>query len=295
MKKLFILFSMLLACLPLCAQRVTVVSDECPLAGRDVAGYFPQLSPDGNLLLYSPTEATSLTLLNLKTGDEKIIASEGVPGFDARFGLDGKVYYVTMHPQPGNLIYRASRCYDPAKEKTDEVLAPQHGQVLAIPTGKSAAIVGEKESFNFDKGTFAFTRGSYLYVVKNGKVKRLQPVKDSVGYLWAQVSPKGDKVVFKAVAKGLYVVDLDGNILSRMGYYMMPSWLDNDYLVAMNGTDGVQKRLGQQIYLLRADGTFEYPLTDPELSAVQPMAAADKVVFTTGKGEVHIMKIEIDN
>ena len=54
---------------------------------------------------------------------------------------------------------------------------------------------------------------------------------------------------------------------------MMPSWYDNDYLVAMNGTDGVQKRLGQQIYLVKADGTFEYALTPPEMSAVQPMAA----------------------
>ncbi len=277
------------------AQSVKVLSDVCPLDTTPGPAYYPQLNRAGDKLLFSPTEATSLKVLDLKTGAVSVVAEDGLPGFDARFGNDGKVYYVKAHRQANNLIYRSGYRFDPKTGETELMLAPQHGQVLAIPAGKSAVIMGEQKSYNMKHGTFAFTRGAYLYVVKNGKTRKLQPVKGSVGYLWASVSPKGDKVVFKAVAKGLYVVDLDGKILSEMGYYMMPSWFNNDYLVAMNGTDGVQKRLGQQIYLVKSDGTFEQALTPPEMSAVQPMVSHGKIVFTTGKGEVHIMEIEIDD
>ncbi len=280
-------------CLVAEAQTVEVISDTCPLDSIYGPAYYPQLNRTCDKLLFSPTEATILKLLDLKTGVVATVADDGLPGFDGRFGNDGNVYYVTAKRRQNNLIFRAGYRYNVENGATEQVLAPQHGQVLAVAAGKSAVVVGERESYNFKRGTFAFTRGAFLYVVKNGNVKKLQPVKGSVGYLWASVSPCGDKVVFKAVGKGMYVVDLNGKILSEMGYYMMPSWYDNDYLVAMNGTDGVQKRLGQQIYLVKADGTFEYALTPPEMSAVQPMAAGGKITYTTGQGEIHIMEIKI--
>ena len=65
----------------------------------DSCGFFPQISPNGQWLLYSPTDASSLMMKNLNTGEITTIATTGYPGFDAIFGHDGKVYYVTTPPR----------------------------------------------------------------------------------------------------------------------------------------------------------------------------------------------------
>ena len=98
----------------------------------DSCGFFPQLSPDGQWLLYSPTEATSLMLKNLSTGAVTTVSSKGYPGFDAIFGDDGKVYYVTQERKKNGMVYRAGHCYDPATGKDQVVLKPQHGRVQAL-------------------------------------------------------------------------------------------------------------------------------------------------------------------
>ena len=70
----------------------------------DSCGFFPQLSPDGQWLLYSPTEATSLMLKNLSTGAVTTVSAVGYPGFDAIFGGDGKVYYVTQERKKNGMV-----------------------------------------------------------------------------------------------------------------------------------------------------------------------------------------------
>ena len=57
----------------------------------DSCGFFPQMSPDGQWLLFSTTEGSHLILKNLSTGDHRVVSSTGMPGFDAIFGPDGKV------------------------------------------------------------------------------------------------------------------------------------------------------------------------------------------------------------
>ena len=158
----------------------------------DSCGFFPQISTDGQWLLYSPTEGTSLMLKNLSTGIEKTVSNVGYPGFDAIFGGDGKVYYITQERKKNGLVYRTGHCYDPATGKDQIVLKPQHGRVQAIRATSGVVINGERQIYysNGHVGAYAYTRGETLYVVDdNGNTRALQPVRDSNGYLWASLSP----------------------------------------------------------------------------------------------------------
>lgn len=271
-------------------QNMQIVSDICPLDTSIGKCYFPQIDRSASKVLVSPTDASWLGLVDLTTGEVTTVSDSGLPGFDARFGHDGKVYYVATERHEGNLLYRTGMCYDPKSGRTHQVLAPQHGQVVVVPTTKSTAIAGEHESYHLNKGTSVFARGNKLILTQKGKATALQPVKDCVGYLWASLSPKGDKIVFRASGKGLYVIDLQGNILATMGYYMMPSWLDNDHIVAMNGSNGiVHEHKGSVLVVLNADGSGVQEITDKDTEAIQPMVSGDKIVYTTKGGTVHIM------
>ena len=248
----------------------------------DSCGFFPQLSGDGKWLLYSPTEASSLMLKNLETGAVTTVASVGYPGFDAIFGADGKVYYITQERKKNGMVYRAGHCYDPATGKDKVVLKPQHGRVQALRAAAGVVINGEHQVYRSDKqvGAYCYTRGDMLYLVDEGGTTRaLQPVKDSNGYLWAAYSPDGTKVMFEAASRGLFVCDLNGQVLAELGEFLMPCWYNNDYIIAMSNVGNVRLS-GSRIWLLSVDGETVKPITPKEERAVQPMVAGDKVVYS---------------
>ena len=262
----------------------------------DSCGFFPQLSMDGQWLLYSPTDATSLMLKNLSTGAVTTVASKGYPGFDAIFDSDAKVYYITQERKKNGLVYRAGHFFDPSTGRDKVVLKPQHGRVEALCAAAGVVINGERQVYrsSADVGKYVYTRGATLYIVDEGGVTRsLQPVKNSNGYLWAKLSPDGTKVLFEAAAKGLFVCDLEGNVVAKLGEFLMPCWYNNGYIVAMSNA-GNTRTNGSRIWLLSVDGETCKPITPKEERAVQPMVAGNKVVYSIlYSGEVKQMELDI--
>ena len=262
----------------------------------DSCGFFPQISADGQWLLYSPTEGTSLMLKNLATGDVKTVASTGYPGFDAILGQDGKVYYVTQQRKKNGLVYRTGHCYDPATGKDQVVLKAQHGRVQPLLASQGVVINGERQIYRNAKqvGAYCYTRGDMLYLVDEaGFTRALQPVQDSNGYLWASLSPDGTRVLFEAASRGLFVCDMNGEIVAELGEFLMPCWYNNDYIIAMSNA-GNTRTNGSRIWLLSVDGEVCKPISTREERAVQPMTAGGKVVYTLlYSGEVRQLELDV--
>ena len=291
-------FYLVLTVLWLCALSATALGVK-PGSVRtlvDSCGYFPQLSPDGQWLLYSPTDATSLELKNLNTGAVTTVSNVGYPGFDAIFGPDGKVYYVTQTRKKNGLVYRAGHCYDPATGRDQVVLKPQHGQVQVLRATNGVVINGEHQYYRSSKsvGAWAYTRGTTLYLVDEaGTTRALQPIKPSNGYLWASLSPDGTKVMFEAASRGVVICDLNGTILSELGQFLMPSWYNNEYIIAMSNAGNARLK-GSRIWLVSADGGTIKPISPKDDRAVHPMACNGKVLFTVQySGEVKELELDI--
>lgn len=285
-------FSLILALVGVCmsAQTVKVTSD---VTLTDSAAYFPQLSPDGKYLVYAPTDAHPLLLQEVATGARRVISEDGLPGFDAVFDSKGRVCFMTMERRSNHLLYRGVSTYDIAKGKLKRVLKPQHGAVHIVNGTRGTALVGEHKSRDLKKaGTVAWTQGSKLMISIDGKVRELEPVKNTVGLLWASISPDGTQVAFEAAARGVYVCDLEENHLVSLGMYLMPCWYNDNYLVAMSNAGNIRVS-GSNIHLLKTDGSFAQPLTPDGMAAIQPMVSGDKIVFTTKNGVVHVMTISI--
>ncbi len=271
-----------------------------PGSGRtlvDSCGFFPQLSADGQWLLYSPTDATQLMLKNLVTGVTKVVSATDYPGFDAIFGNDGKVYYVTQKRKGNGLVYRTGHCYDPDTGIDQVVLKPQHGRVQALQASSGVVINGERRIYlsNDKVGAYAYTRGKTLYLVDdNGVTRALTPNRKTNGLLWASLSPDGTKVLFESAARGVMVCDLNGRIINSLGQFLMPCWYNNDYIIAMSNA-GNTRTNGSRIWLLSVDGRMCEPLTSEDERAVQPMVAAGKVVYTVQySGQVKQFELDID-
>ena len=291
-KKLFMLLCLL------CAMTATaqVVKPGSARTLVDSCGFFPQLSPDGLWLLYSPTDATQLMLKNLSTGTEKVIAAKDYPGFDAIFGGDGKVYYVTQEVREDRLVYRTGQCFDALTGKSTLLTEPQHGAVRAVPATRGGALKapgGKGYNSSSDIGSATWTEGSRVHVTVGGEERVFSPVNSWAGYLWASLSPDGRRVAFFAAGKGIVVIDLRGQVLAMLGNYEMPCWYINDYLVAQNAKADGHQFTSSQLLLLKADGTWQTELTKPASMTMQPTCGGGKIVYTSIDGLLYEMTINI--
>lgn len=289
----------------MCAQAQTVtVLNSAQLT--DSAAFFPQLSPDGTRLLYSNTEASRLAMLDVATGRETVVCDTDFPGFDARFAPSGKVYYITQRRTQGNLIYRTGHEYDPATGRSRTVLKAQHGAVRPVECSRGFALVGESRLWTTggNVGLGAYTAGAEVFTF-NGNPKfasAMTPVSGTVGCLWASYSPDGTKLMFEAAAKGLYVIDFKRHTITNLGFYLMPSWLGNDYVVAMTNNNSMVRHFnGYKIVLLKADGKFSHDIA-PEghiqpscrtVSVAPDGTTVGRVAYTTSHGTVSVQQIEV--
>lgn len=251
-------------------------------------GYFPQISPDGKKVISAPTDAKKLYIYDLETQRRDVVADEGVPGFEAVFGPDGKVYYVAMKINKDHIIFRSVREYDPETKENREVLSGQHGAVHAIAGTEGIAAVGEHKEWNVrSAGAFAWALGSELYVYRDGHKRTFTPVNVQTGYLWADISPDGKKVLFHVPAQGLYICDAtNGRILKKLDGCIMPRWYNNELIVAQG-----RGRMSYNIIIFRADGTGGVQsLASGE--CVMPSVSDHNVIYTTKGGSVKLLTLE---
>lgn len=277
------------------AQQVTVVEHVQLMKGTEGPAYYPVLNADGSKLLYSTVKTPGLKLYDFNDNVSERISDAAGVGQDAFFGGDGNVYYVTAERGEDRLIYRTGHKYDMATKKSDVVLEAQHGPVQMMTTQRGAALKAQSSNFSTGNqiGTGVYTEGSTVHVTVNGKDRSFSPVESWAGYLWASLSPDGKRVAFFAAGKGIVVMDLNGKVLAMLGNYEMPSWLNNDYIVAQNTKDDGHQFTSSQIMLFKADGSFKHELTKPTSMSMQPTAAAGKVVYSSIDGMLYMMKINI--
>lgn len=296
-KKMSIIMMLaLVALLPTAlAQEVEVTSLTRLLEGVEGPAYFPVLNSAGDRLLFS-TENGALKLYDFTDNVTTDVTRDYVAGNDAYFGGDGKVYFVTQQTGEDRLIYRTGQCYDAATAAVTRLTEPHHGTVKAVATTRGGGMKapGADRSWASITGNGAWTEGNRVHVTVDGKERVFSPVDSWAGYLWASLSPDGQRVAFFAAGKGIVAIDLRGQVVAMLGNYEMPCWYNNDYIVAQNATDDGHQFTSSQILLLKADGTFRHELTPRTSMTMQPTAGGGKIVYTTIDGNLTMITIDIN-
>lgn len=140
------------------------------------------------------------------------------------------------------------------------------------------------------------TEGTTLYITVNGVQKGYHPVDCYAGYLWESLSPDGTKVMFVVAGKGVFITDLEGNIISTPGKYEAPVWFGNDHILVQNSTDDCHQFTSSQILLMTADGSDKQAITRPESMTFSPTASYEngRVVYTTVDGYLYQVNVKLN-
>lgn len=295
----YLLILALCACAIAGAQHVTITRN-VPLLKDVVKGaYYPVLSNNGRQLLFTGSNEQGLKLYSYDDNVVTTVTEAAYAGAEATVSDEGMVSYVAQATRD-KLQYRSALRYDAAKKSAETLIDYTREPIMPVVASNGSGFMRSKKYIAGVKGlkpakVSVYTHASELIINRNGEEKGYSPAGETAGYLWASLSPDGQKVAFFAAGKGIYIVNLKGEVLSKLGNYEIPRWLNNSYLVAQNAKDDGHQYISSQIMLIKADGSYKKELTPATSMTMQPTVAqgAGKIVYTTIDGNLFEMELTI--
>ena len=280
------------------AQDVKIVRHEQLLKGVESQCYNPVLSPDGQKVLFTQSDYEGLNVYDIADDVVTPLASDRLAGFSPAFSKDGKSVYFLSQTRENMLVYREMKSVNLDGTEMSTVMGKSRGMLHPVAVDGGVVTVsdnGRKLKAKSNGGTYAYSAGKKIVVVKNGIEKKIAPVPTKYTYIWESLSPDGTKILFYAGGKGAYICDLDGNLVAELGKYTSPAWCGNDYVVAVNATHDGHQYETSQIVLLKVDGSYKKELTAPVSMSMHPTASAsgDRITYNTIDGRLFLMDLRI--
>lgn len=302
------IISIILALSSLIAQPPEITIQETNLLdpGLDQASYFPSYNFDGNLVLFSSAGFAGLWQMNLETGKTIQISPALGAGFhpvslkneafivrEDQYSRGRKVTsLVRYQPLQTTRLIEKGRFLSPGSiqqnhliflEASDLRVFDLEAETLASPESGMLAIFNDKLS---------------LKLLRDGSLKDLQPLGEGT-YIWAELSPQQDKILFTKVGDATYTCDLDGVILDKIGLARAPHWSpDGRFILYMVDIDDGSRVLESDIWISTADASQSWKVTDtPDRIELYPQwsPSGSQIVYHTVDGRLYTTTLEISD
>ncbi|MBT3228448.1 MAG: hypothetical protein HOD43_13205 [Candidatus Marinimicrobia bacterium] len=281
----------------LLAKDIVVVDTQILLGDVSTPYFFPVYTSDGESILITQNAYSGLWIINRSTRELSQITSSQGAGFQPRSLGDGAIIYrhdeyvkgrkfTSLHkvdPAGKQLIAEAARFVSPANMVNDRLiyLVDKMPTILNGVSGQSEGNLEDYTTVLNDKLTLRlFQAGTESVIAPQGEGN----------YIWAEVSPTQDMLVYTKTGRGTYVCDLKGNIISELGYAHAPQWSPNgEYLVYMNDLDDGNQYTASEIWIVSYDAKHSWKITDtPDKIEMYPQWSpnGERVIYHTLNGEI---------
>jgi hypothetical protein len=260
------------------------------------------ISPQGDYLLLSTDTKQGLVKCDINSAALTTLTIDPGAGSDVLISNDGhQVVY-------GEVSYKNKRRYHTVKsvdltsgKKQTLVKASRHQQGFAVQDGAAVSITdGKIKQHVLKKGAAinalrpVLTRHNLkLYITLNGKTTQLAPNGADERYIWASLSPDGNRVLYYVSGHGTFVCDVDGSNVIAMGNLTAPKWWDNNTIVGMNEVDDEYTIISSSIVARTIDGV-QQTLTGDNVVATYPLPSsqAGRIAFSTPDGKIYLITVE---
>jgi Tol biopolymer transport system component len=272
----------------------------------------PKFSPDGNRLIFTCANYTGLWLYDFTS--QKLSQLNDYPGagYEPAFSNDGNILVfrkddyeqqkrlstliqLNLQNKTETKIENQERNLTPAQYLNDGTIVYRKRGLLQACRLKQT----EKQSVSPDQQSFVYAELGQIVLWDKGKQKILKPLADQgvQHYLWTSLSPDKTSLLFTAPGLGTFISDLDGNILTEVGYANAPKWSpDGQWIVYMVDQDDGHQITASDIWISAADGSASYQLTDtPEIFEMNPCWSPDmhKIACDNQNGQILVINLEI--
>ena len=139
----------------------------------------------------------------------------------------------------------------------------------------------------------------YFEVKKDGKViASFDPVnidRNSL-YIWAELSPNGKMLLFSTSDQGVFIVNLKGKILYKLGKIARATnWWNNRYIVGMIDEDDGDNFTKSDLVMIDIKTGRQMPIETEEEIALYPCANKPYIEYFTLDDKKHTIELRIEN
>ena len=266
--------------------------------------YFPVYTVDGESILMTGNAYTGLWILNRSSEEISQVTNSQGAGFQPHSLSDGSIIYRHDEYEKGrkftslykadatgkHLIAAGARFVSPANMINDRMIYLVD-ETPAILNGVS----GQRESSLANYTTVLNDRLT-LKLFQGGNTTVIAPQGEG-NYIWSEISPAGDKLVYTKTGEGTFVCDLNGAIIAELGYAHAPQWSpDGEYLVYMDDRDDGSQYTESEIWIVSSDGENSWKITDtPDMIEMYPQWSPNgkHVIYHSLRGEIIETSFEI--
>ncbi len=276
-------------------QRLDVPSDENKVA-QAVA-----ISPQGDYLLLSTDTKQGLVKWDFATSRSQVLTDDAGTGSDVFVSEDGKQVVYGQVSFSNKRRQEAVKSIDLSTGKKQTIVKPtrdlqgiavEKSTVATITRGqlKTKALSGKETEMSRPLLTKHHLK---LFITRNGMTTQLAPNGVDERYIWASLSPDGNKVLYYVSGHGTFVCDVDGSNVIAMGNLTAPKWWDNNTIVGMDELANEYTVLASSIVARTLDGQVQ-KLTSDDVIATYPIpsAQAGKIAFSTPDGKIYLITVD---
>lgn len=303
MKKIFIIAISLATTIAIDAQIMNVTGIErlnVPSTENTVTQAVA-ISPQGDYLLLSTDTKQGLVKWNMADGKASTLTSESGTGGDVHISPDGQQVVYSEVSYKDNRCQQAVKSIDLTNGKKQTLVKPtRHLQGFAVDNKTAVTMNDGKMKKHALKGGDAtlsrpvLTRHHLkLYITRNGATTLFAPNGADERYIWASLSPDGNRVLYYVSHRGAFVSDIDGSNVIAMGDITAPKWWDDNTIVGMDELDDEYTIISSRIVARTLDGEQQV-LTGDDLIATYPLPSqqAGKIAFSTPDGSIYLITVK---
>ena len=301
---LVLAISVLISVSGLFAKEIIVEKTNHLYGDLENPGFFPSYTVDGESILFTKSGYLGLWILDRAELTVKQITSATGAGYQPISLSNGSIVFRQDEYKSGRKFTSLHSYLDQELHQlTDQkrfvgTINIDNDHLIYLVDSNVKVFNNSSELFEEEQDgyTAVFNDKLTLKVLKDGIVTPLAPLGEGQ-YIWAELSPNADNIVFTMPGEGTFVCDLDGKIMADIGYANTPHWSpDGQYLVFMKDIDNGDQFTSSEIWVSTANGSQSWRVTNtPDRIEMYPQWSSDgrQISYHTLQGELFETQIQI--
>lgn len=269
------------------------------------------LSRDGRYVLLTSMSGKGLERISLADGKKVTISELDGAGIQPLLSHDGQLVVHCTDTFGEDHLRRTSLSVTDLASGSTQTLAPPSRQLRGYRLTETHAEAVMEEgplvrrkarqaavdvAIEADDRPTVMSRDLQLQVVQGEQTRTLAPngEGEDVSYLWASLSPNGQRIAYYVSNEGTYVCNLQGEDVQFIAHdCLAPQWYDDNTIVGMKERDDDLFIASSVIVAYTLDGCRQ-ELTAPSQVMLFPYCSSEarRIVCSSGNGEVYVLNIE---
>ncbi len=270
--------------------------------------YYPKFSNDDSKIFFTTENYKGIYYYDVSEKQIKTVSEDIGAGYEYSLTPDDKTIYFRVDNYINGKKYSSLKSKDLSNLEEKTIVNDQRelSSPKVLEDGKVAYNLNNQlksESTSEDlknilskNDALVFIENSKIALYIDGQKRILTPAGDG-NYIWPSISPDKSKLLFTLAGKGTFISDLNGNIISQLGYADAPQWSsDSKWIVYMVDKDNGDYVTSSDIFITSVDAATKLQLTNtPDEFEMYPEInrTGNKIVCNTYDGK--ILLIELSN